>query len=40
MVIITVLLVSTVDLCGAEAYFVVATPKALKPAIEQIIPRD
>jgi hypothetical protein len=38
--IITVLDVSIVDLCGAEAYLVVAAPKQLKPAIEQIIPKD
>lgn len=31
---------STVDLWGAEAYLVMATPVALKHAIETIIPSD
>ena len=35
-----VLLVSTVDLCAAEACLVIATPVALKAEIEQMIPRD
>jgi len=35
-----VLQVSTVDLCGADAYLVMATPVALKHEIEQIIPID
>jgi hypothetical protein len=35
-----VLQVSTVDLCGADAYLVMATPVALKHEIEQIIPMD
>ena len=34
----TVLDVSTVDLCAAEANLVVVTPQTLKKAIETIIP--
>ena len=36
----TVLDVSTVVLWGAEAYFVVATPEALKKAILMMMPID
>jgi len=35
-----VLQVSTVDLWAAEAYLVIATPKALKKAMETMIPQD
>lgn len=35
-----VLEVSTVDLWAAEAYFVIATPVALKQAIDTMIPSD
>jgi hypothetical protein len=35
-----VLLVSIVDLYGAEAYLVTATPVALKHAIDTMIPHD
>jgi hypothetical protein len=34
----TVLDVSIVDLWGADAYLVVATPQALKKAMEKMIP--
>ena len=35
-----VLEVSIVDLCAAEAYFVIATPVALNSAIDKIIKRE
>lgn len=36
----SVLQVSTVDLCAADAYFVMETPQALKEEIETMIPID